>query len=96
MKYKIEKKTTYNLNQVGSDYGIGTNEQYYIKYQKRVLGIFPYWVYVTERNCMYHDCVNLRLNFRSLEKAEEFAKKYISKGITTDTETYQTVKEFEC
>jgi hypothetical protein len=96
MKYKIEKRTYYNLNQVDSDYGIGTNERYYIKYQKWFLGIIPYWVYVMERNCMYRACVNYRINFRSIEKAEEFAKKYTCKGITPDTETYQTVKEFEC
>jgi hypothetical protein len=90
MKYKIEKRTYYHLDQVGSDYDIGTSERYYIKYQKWFLGIIPHWVYVMERNCRYH------LSFRSIEKAEEFAKKHTCKGITPDTETYQTVKEFEC
>jgi hypothetical protein len=96
MKYKIEKKTTYNLNQIGGNYQLDDNEQYYIKYQKLFLGIIPYWVYVMELNYMYRECHYSPIGFRSVEKAEEFAKKYTCNGITEDTVKYETVKEFEC
>jgi hypothetical protein len=96
MKYKIEKKTTYQLNQTGSKSSIVDNVRYYIKYKQTLFGIFPYWRYYEIDNCMYGDCVKFPVVFHSLEDADEFATKYICNGITHDTIIEETVKEFEC
>lgn len=96
MKYKIEKKTTHYLNQTGSKFSIVDTVKYYIKYQRKLFGIFPYWRYYETENCMYHGCVKYPIVFHSLEDAEEFATKYLCKGITHDTIIEETVKEFQC
>jgi len=96
MKYRIEKKTVYNLNQRGGNYQLDDDARYYIKYQKRFLGIIPYWTYLSSTDCSYGDCVNYPIGFRSLENAEEFAKKYVCNGVTDNTVKYETVKDLEC
>lgn len=96
MKYRIEKKTTHQLNDAGITYIITDTVRYYIKYQKTLLGIFKYWKYYETENCMYHNCVGFPVVFHSLEDAEEFATKYICNGITHDTIIEETVKESQC
>lgn len=96
MKYKIEKQITRQLNQTGADYSIAETVRYYIKYQKKWFGIFKYWKFLTQEQCGMGDCYDTVISFRSLKNAEEFAEKYLCKGITTDTVTVETIKEFQC
>jgi hypothetical protein len=96
MKYIIEKKTTHQLCRTESKFSIVDTVKYYIKYQRKLFGIFPYWRYYETENCMYRHCLEVPLVFHSLEAAEEFATKYVCKGILPNTVTEETVKEFQC
>ena len=96
MKYIIERKTNYIFKEEGDLPEITSTVRYYIKYEKKLFGLIPYWKYIGIDTHHYGDFIFVETSFRTLEAAEEFAKKYTCNGILPDTTITEIVKEFEC
>ena len=90
-------KTYYIVdNSYYGDRGNLLSTEYQIRYRKKFLWLFPYWKYITHRECYYSGCDNVRTEFSTVEEAEKFIKEVLCPGKTYSGFSTTVVGEINC
>ena len=90
MEYFIEKRQYHD--ELGKP-----SDPYYLIFSYRIfLGFIRYKKYITERNCYYSGCYKTQIEFKTIEKAEEFIQTILCPQIPREKTKVEIIKSINC
>lgn len=90
MEYFIEKRQYHN------ELGKPSDPYYWIFSYRRFLGLIRYKKYIKETQYGYGDCYTTQIEFKTIERAEEFIQTVLCTGVPRETIKKEIIKRVNC